>query len=173
MLFFLYLGGLCSLILFTVLIKKSQKKIGIKILASIIILVFISLILPMLIWTVGEKEVLYENKVNRSNEIYYFYDEKCYVELISQNKTKKYAVKLAGDSLVENFDFNNVQIVNIDYMEKAKFEEVQYYKKSRLNGSNIISKEVNDMFGGREGWNEKLLQTKVKLYIPSDSIKGV
>jgi predicted nucleotide-binding protein (sugar kinase/HSP70/actin superfamily) len=156
-----------------VLIKKRQKKIGIKILVSFIILIFISLILPMLIWTAGEKEVLYENRTNRSNEIYYFYDEKCYAELISRNKAKQYAVKLAGNTLVENFDFNKVQIVNIDYSEKPRFEEIQYYKKTRLNGNNIISKEVNDMFGGREGWKEKLLQTKIKLYIPSDSIKGI
>lgn len=173
MLFFLYSGWLCSLISFIVLIKKEQKKAGIKILVSFSVLIFISLILPMLIWNVGEKEVLYENKINRSNEIYYFYDEKCYAELIGGNKTKQYAVKVAGDNLVENFDFNKVQIVNIDYSEKPKFEEVQYYRKTRLNGNNIISKEVNEMFGGREGWKESLLQTKIKLYLPSDSIKGI
>lgn len=173
MLFFLYSGWLCSLISFIVLIKREQKKVGIKILASFAVLIFISLILPMLIWIAGEKEVLYENKINRSNEIYYFYDEKCYAELIGGNKTKQYAVKLAGNNFIENFDFNKVQVVNIDYSEKPKFEEIQYYKKTRLNGNNIILKEVNEMFGGREGWVGSLLQTKIKLYIPSDSIKGV
>ncbi|MEW8957396.1 hypothetical protein, partial [Clostridium sp.] len=155
------IGAMVAFILFNAqskrVIKKfknpnSVSKVFIKfaildLIIALIIMAIFSYLIPLGIWTFGEKEILPTEKVIFETEVSAFSGE-TYLKTKKVDDNELYYVNTGKDGKIEEriVNKNNVDIIEATRIDGAKYKEVLIYDFKRLKGSSIVHKLVNDMF---------------------------
>ncbi|OBR94322.1 MULTISPECIES: hypothetical protein [Clostridium] len=189
MLFFLYLSGILAMLLGVTLFQKQSKKIknrnysdelilryfAKKMIGTIMIMclvvIIVSLLLPLLIWTLSPKEVGVVDKIIETDTLSPIssYNKNQYIKEVTDKGVKSYIVNVGESSKedLQSFDSKSTEIITTN-KESAKCEKVAEYTIKKLKGNWIIPKSVNDIYANiyiqyDEG---KLISNKIKLFVP-------
>ncbi|WP_368488707.1 hypothetical protein [Clostridium sp. BJN0013] len=189
MLFFLYLSGILSILLGSLLFRRQNRKLKnkkfnkkqlleywikrmfVNIIVMCILCIFLLVIVPLLIWLISPKEVGIMDKITETKNLSPISaSNKNYTKQIIKNNIKIYTVNIgnAKEPNLIDFEKDSVEIVSTK-KESPKYEKIARYKMTKLKGDNIISSAVNDIYANiytqyDEG---KFIENKVKIFIPS------
>lgn len=148
-------------------------------LLSFFILLFMCVILPFIIWNLGNKDIVLAEKIIDTENIYPLYNtnSKVYVgKSTSDNKTI-YVINLSNENNTNNQLYLDIDSTNISYTKKNNtpyYEQTKVYKIKKLTSNNFISKAVNEMYADvYTNFTRAELETeKSNLYIPAKSSIG-
>lgn len=205
MLFFLYLSGIISFLIIIISFKLEGRKLKkknfstnkmnqyllerlfIKLIIIAFISIFIIFAIPSIIWNFSEKEITYEDKVDKTELLYPFPEDDTTYAGLSKNK---YEVVVSSVEDKSSFDKSKTKIVTINLNEQPKYEKIGHYKKVRIKNDGLILNSANNMFCSiivdsddnkensskslfnfQKGWKEDLVEYDIVLYIPKGSVK--
>ena len=171
--------------------KFIKNRLFINMIISCIVFVFILWVVPSLVWHLGAKETCNIEKIEVYRKIYALSenDSSVYVGLTTVNGKQKYVFNYVRqlDSKPEIADFNKVEVIAITASEDPKdpkeptYEKIVGYKRTRLKDNGILTDSVNAMYvdidsikdikKSTKDWKETIINEKIKLFIPNDSIK--
>lgn len=192
MVFFLYLSSMLSIILCIFLLTKQSRRIAKKnysdkiawnymykylildIIISCVLMVILIFALPFSIWSLGTKDFGVEDIVLDRSDLKPIStsDKKAYVKESIEKGVKIYTIKDSSNTLV-NFNSTLAELVELDSINNPEFKSVAQYKINELKGTNIIVKNVNDIYANINLDQNKgvFICNKIKIYVPKGSIE--
>jgi hypothetical protein len=204
MVIFLYLGIVGSILLILIMygidnikmrlkkippkdrINYMKNKLPIRMLIACSMVIFISLIVPGLIWQIGEKERSTGSKVIDSASLDFLpnVSGSYYIGQENVDNENIYVFKLLGTqyTTLQKSSATNTDTVTLVDGEQPKYENIQIYSRVRLKlskaslkgiGSKIsyyLLDNVNNIFVDNSGWKQHPEKKKIKLFVPKDSI---
>lgn len=137
------------------------------------LIVIIVFILPFLIWNLGTKEFMVEDKVLQVKDIdpISTSNKKIYVKESSTDNKKSYTINMSNNLVY--LDSNSAEIVESDSIKDPEYMLVAQYKINELKSDNIITRNVNDMYANINLEQSKavFIGSKVKIYVPKNSVE--
>lgn len=194
MLIFLYLGLIVSVVVTFFYFQSQNRKVKLSSLdeknytriltirlfktlfLGLALILFFSLLLPSIIWSVGKKAPYQADKVLDQKQLALLPNnsKKLYVgESTSQDK-HYYVINVGTDSYpsLMMLDTDNTQITYIKKSQKPYYEKVGYYKLNMLKPSNVINKNVNDMYANPylDSSSSAYVKSELNLYLPANTV---
>lgn len=188
MVVFLYIGIIVGFIVASIIFNKQSKammkkkksamdgeKVRISlgkfilgdILIGVIIMVIVSFLIPLAIWTTGRKELREVEMITLENEIKPFQDGS-YIKEEKNDNGEVFIISEKGNKNDYERYYSKDKVQVIKGAKSGKFQEVLLYKIECLDGSNIINRLVNDTFANiyMESSEAQFIKKKVKIYVP-------
>ena len=164
--------------------KFIKSRLLMNIMISCLVFIFIFWVLPFLLWNFGEKESSNIEKIEMKRTIYVLRESEnsMYVGLVEAKGNQKYAFRYERqiDTKPELVPLDKGEIIEIPPGEVPHYEKIVEYKRNRLKDKGIFTAAVNDIYSEIDSvadtkknikdWKETVINEKVKLYIPKDSI---
>lgn len=188
MVVFLYIGIIVGFIVASIIFNKQSKSMMKKkkstmdgekvrislgkfilgdILIGAIIMVIISFLIPLAIWTTGGKELREVEMITLENEIKPFKDGS-YIKEEKNDNGEVFIISEKGNKNDYERYYSKDKVQVIKGAKSGKFQEVLLYKIECLDNSNIINRLVNDTFANiyMESSEAQFIKKKVKIYVP-------
>jgi len=188
MVVFLYIGIIVGFIVASIIFNKQSKSMMKKkksamdgekvrislgkfilgdILIGAIIMVIVSFLIPLAIWTTGSKELREVEMITLENEIKPFQDGS-YIKEEKNDNGEVFIISEKGNKNDYERYYSRDKVEVIKGAKSGKFQEVLLYKIECLDSSNIINRLVNDTFANiyMESSEAQFIKKKVKIYVP-------
>ncbi len=188
MVVFLYIGIIVGFIVASIIFNKQSKSMMKKkksamdgekvrislgkfilgdILIGAIIMVIVSFLIPLAIWTTGSKELREVEMITLENEIKPFQDGS-YIKEEKNDNGEVLIISEKGNKNDYERYYSRDKVEVIKGAKSGKFQEVLLYKIECLDSSNIINRLVNDTFANiyMESSEAQFIKKKVKIYVP-------
>lgn len=188
MVVFLYIGIIVGFIVASIIFNKQSKSMMKKkksamdgekvrislgkfilgdILIGAIIMVIVSFLIPLAIWTTGDKELREVEMITLENEIKPFKDGS-YIKEEKNDNGEVFIISEKGNKNDYERYYSKDKVEVIKGAKSGKFQEVLLYKIECLDNSNIINRLVNDTFANiyMESSEAQFIKKKVKIYVP-------